>query len=211
VRIERNAAPRRSLRRLAPGRRADVDVTIALPSAEALFESPEVDPFSPRYAEYEDRAALDALAFELQADRLPACVHATLVLPSDALEPGLVERIPDAVRRYCARRVSVLDTEVRRVNRHGVIALVIGFLAVIALNAVARTLSDATDDVLLAISDGLQVVSWVTLWFPINLLVYDRWYYRRERRVYRLLGSMPVTIVPDDARPPAPAGRSTAP
>ena len=48
------------------------------------------------------------------------------------------------------------------------------FLAVIVLNASARALANDTDDLVLAISDGLQVVSWVTLWFPVNLLVYDR-------------------------------------
>ena len=32
-----------------------------------------------------------------------------------------------------------------------------------------------------ALSAGLQVAAWVALWFPINLLVYDRWYYVRDR------------------------------
>ena len=58
---------------------------------------------------------------------------------------------------------------------------------------------------MLAISDGLQVVSWVTLWFPVNLLVYDRWYYRREHKVYRLIerdGDQPgaVRSSPERAR-----------
>ena len=208
MRIERNGK-RRRLGRYLPGQSGTVEATIALPSVQALFTAPEIDPFSPHYDEYEDRIAIDGLAFELQADQLPSSVRATFLLPSAAIDGETAERVRDAVRRYCAKRLRTLDTEIRRVDRHGLVTLVLGFLAVIVLNAIARALANDTDDLVLAISDGLQVVSWVTLWFPVNLLVYDRWYYRREHKVYRLLEGMEISLAPYDPRPSVPAGRST--
>ena len=210
MRIERNA-PKRRLRRFLPGRRGETHVDIALPSPDALFAAPEIDPFSPRYDDFEDRAAIDALAFELQADRIPAGLTATFRLPEAELEPGLEERVQAAIGRYCAKKVAGLDLELRRVYRHGFFALLVGFLAVIVLNSAARALADETDDLLQALSDGLQVISWVTLWFPVNLLVYDRWYYKREQQVYRVIGEMAITVRPDEARSPALADRSTGP
>jgi hypothetical protein len=48
----------------------------------------------------------------------------------------------------------------------------------------------------------------VTLWFPINVLVYDQWYSRRDRGVYRHILEMEITVAPL-AQPPLPADRST--
>jgi len=49
-----------------------------------------------------------------------------------------------------------------------------------------------------ALSTGLQTVAWVILWFPINLLIYDRWYYRRDQRAYEKLRDLALTVRPQE-------------
>ena len=62
------------------------------------------------------------------------------------------------------------------------------------LNGIASGIDDDWDP----IAQGLSVASWVILWVPVNLLVYDLFYYRRDRRAYRALIDAPLTVV---ARP----------
>jgi hypothetical protein len=80
-----------------------------------------------------------------------------------------------------------------------------GFLAVLVLNGLANQLDESSDDVLQALSAGLQVAAWVTLWVPVNLLVYDRWYLRRDRDAADRMLGMEVRVVP---APPVSPGAS---
>jgi hypothetical protein len=78
---------------------------------------------------------------------------------------------------------------------------VLGFLVVLVLNAIARPLDSSDDNTLQSISLGLQAASWVVLWLPVNLLVYDRWYARRDQAIYREILEMDVSVVPGRNRP----------
>jgi hypothetical protein len=109
--------------------------------------------------------------------------------------------------RECRRRLAVLGGDLDAVRRLGIRALLWGLVAVIVLNGLAGALGDpepgSVED---AVSSGLQVASWVALWFPINLLVYDRWYYRRDKRAYEAVRDAPLTVVA--RRPPGDGTRS---
>ena len=119
------------------------------------------------------------------------------------------ERARAALGRECRRRVSVLENDVDSVRRLGIRTLLWGLLAVLVLNGTVGALgtpeAGTVED---ALSAGLQVAAWVALWFPINLLVYDRWYYVRDQRAYTALGDVPLRVVP---RSPAEAGTHSAP
>jgi hypothetical protein len=47
---------------------------------------------------------------------------------------------------------------------------------------------------------------WVILWVPIGLLVYDRWYYSRDRKIYRRMEDMEIRIARRPGDSPAPLG-----
>ena len=130
----------------------------------------------------------------MEAGRIPSHVRTSVELPAEEIDPSLEQRMRDAVARYCRVKLGALDVELRRTTQLGLRTLVVGFLAVIALNAASRQLDNSSNDFILAISQGLSIVSWVTLWFPVNLLLYDRWYYRRDQTVYRTLLAMEITV-----------------
>jgi hypothetical protein len=116
--------------------------------------------------------------------------------------PDADERARAAMRRYCRRRIAAIDDEIESTRRFGYRALLWGFLAVVVLNALAQGIEDDWDP----IASGLSVASWVILWVPVNLLVYDLFYYRRDRRAYAALADAPVRVVTATSEASATAG-----
>ena len=112
------------------------------------------------------------------------------------MEPGVSQRAADAVGRYCRVKLERLGEDLHEVTRHGIRALLFGLVAVLVLSGLARPLERSDDSLLQVVAEGLQVTSWVILWVPIGLLVYDRWYYSRDRKIYRRMEEMDVRIVP---------------
>jgi hypothetical protein len=199
VRVERTPGRGRTL--WPPlRRRHDVAITLPLRTAEDLFNDPGVDPFSPGYERYGDRPGIDVISGVLRVERPVSSVHTTVELAAGFDEaPGA--QAADALRRYCHVKIADLEQELREIRRYGAWALVLGFLVVLVLNAIARPLDSSDDNTLQSISLGLQAASWVVLWLPVNLLVYDRWYARRDQTIYREILEMDVSVVPGRDRP----------
>jgi len=195
VRIERTESPRR-LWGLFPRAGGRLDVTLTLPSPEALFAAPAAGPLSEHYAAYGDQPALDAIVAEMEARKIPSAVHATIELPAATIDPSLEQRLRDAVGRYCRVKLARIDVELRKTRRLGVRSLVLGFVVVFVLNAISQKLDSSRNEFVQALSQGLSIVSWVTLWFPVNLLLYDRWYYRRDQRLYQTLLELEISVKP---------------
>ena len=177
-------------------RRRDVEITLPLPALENLFVAPALDPLSPEYETYGDRSGVDLIASRLRTERRSSEIRATIELPADAIEPGVEQKATDAVARYCRVKLKRLQEDLREVTRHGIRALLFGLAAVLVLSGLARPLETSGDSFLEVIAEGLRVTSWVILWVPIGLLVYDRWYYSRDRRIYRRMQEMEISIVP---------------
>jgi hypothetical protein len=208
VRIERNETGRRSL--WPPFRRRRyLELTLPLRRIDHLFAAPDLDPFSPDYETYGEKPGIETIADVLHAEQGVRQVDTTLELPPDAIDGALERQVSEAIARYCRVKIAELDLELLRIKRYGIRALLIGLVAILVLNALTRPLESSDNPILELIAEGLQIASWVTLWFPINVLVYDQWYSRRDQRVYTQMLVMGVSVVPNPALRPAPAGRST--
>jgi hypothetical protein len=81
------------------------------------------------------------------------------------------------------------------VTGHGIRALLVGVVAVLVLNAFARPLERSGESLLEVVAEGLQITAWVILWVPIGLLVYDRWYYSRDRKIYERILEIEIEVV----------------
>lgn len=208
MRIERNETGRRSL--WPPfRRRSDLELTLPLRSIEHLFAAPDLDPFSPDYETYGEKPGIETIADVLHAEQGVRQVDTTLELPPDAIDGALERQVTEAITRYCRVKIAELDLELLRIKRYGIRALLIGLVAILVLNALTRPLESSDNPILELIAEGLQIASWVTLWFPINVLVYDQWYSRRDQRIYTQMLLMGVSVKGNPALRPVPAGRST--
>jgi hypothetical protein len=211
VRIERTQTERVGRRRRWRRRRSGLHITLPLHTIAHLFTAPDLDPFTPDYEIYGEKPGIEVIASALRAEGWRGRNETTLELPSEEVTPSLERETRDAVGRYCRSTIADLELELLRIRRHGLRTLLFGIVAVIVLNLAAGPISDTGDPLVEALSQGLQVASWVTLWLPINLLVYDRWYHRRDADLYRAILDMKLTIVPDRAPRPERVARSTAP
>jgi hypothetical protein len=191
--------PRQRFWRRRPDR---VDMHVRLLRIEDLFRPPDLDPFRPGHAGYDERSGVEQMLAAMRLARKGADASVTIELPGDALPPDAQERARAAIDRYCRRKIDLLDDEIDDSRRFGVRALLWGFLAVVVLNGLASSIDDDWDP----IAQGLSVASWVILWVPVNLLVYDLFYYRRDRRAYWALIDAPLTVT---ARPATSEGSAS--
>ncbi len=78
----------------------------------------------------------------------------------------------------------------------GVRGLIGGFLLFVVLIGLSKVVGDLKGDFADTIGRGPEVGAWVVLWFPIDTLVFSTWQGRLDRRAYRLLGGMDLTLRP---------------
>ncbi|GAA4675275.1 hypothetical protein GCM10023215_03910 [Pseudonocardia yuanmonensis] len=183
--------------RLWRRRPREVDLYLPMRRIEHLFVAPQLDPFAPELADYDPRPGLERMVRAVQQARRRATLRVTVGLPADVITPGLEERARAALSRECHHRIITLEDDLDGVRRLGIRTLLWGLLAVLFINgavgALGTTEPGSVED---ALSTGLQTVAWVVLWVPINLLIYDLWYYRRDRRAYRRLRDLALRVAP---------------
>jgi len=183
--------------RLWRRRPREVDIYLAMIRIEHLFEAPQLDPFAPALEGYDPRPGLERMVRAVQRAAPRAAVSVTVGLPSDVIRPDVEERARAAVSRECRRRIAVLEDELDGERRFGIRALLWGLLAVLLINGAVGAIGTAEPGSIEdAVSTGLQTVAWVVLWVPINLLLYNRWGYRRDQLAYEQLRDVPLHVVP---------------
>ena len=164
---------------------------------EHVFEVPHLDPFAPELEGYDPRPGIECMLRAVQRAAPRASVRVTVGLPSDVITPDVEERARAALSRECRRRIGVLEDELDGVRRFGIRALLWGLLAVLFINGAVGAIGAAEPGSIEdAVSTGLQTVAWVVLWVPINLLLYNRWNYRRDQLAYEQLRDLPLRVVP---------------
>src|SRR5262245_4407414 len=130
VRVERRKTRRRAL--WPPlRRRHDVAITVPLRRLEDLFAAPDLDPLTPDYARYANKAGVDEIAGVLHVERPVADVRTTIELPADAVDSSAQHLATNALRRYCRVRIADLEQDLRLIRRYGTWALAIGAVVVL--------------------------------------------------------------------------------
>ena len=164
-------------------------LSIELGSLEELFTAPEFNPLGGRA---EELPGLERLANQLRP--LPiAPVRTCIVLPASERAPDLEQRCRAALRAVLDRRIernrndaSSLRVEGRATLWRGLLFLALCLLGSSLLGttgALPRYLEHYIDE-------GLIIAGWVALWYPLDVLLYQRWPLARERRLYECLREM---------------------
>ena len=174
------------------------DLVLDLATPEQLFEADSTDPFTPGFS---FTSGIERALAELGAMRATDRRRARLVLrmPEEvvAADPG--PRLGEAIRRYCAARRA--DVALRRVAlwREGfqTLWLALGFIAIcVALSVMVELSGGLAPMGKDLVRDGLVIAGWVALWRPLDMLLFDTWLLRREKRVIDAVAAMPVVLRP---------------
>ena len=164
-------------------------VRLELGSLEELFEAPRFDPLAGRT---EEVSGLDRLMNELRPlPQAPVCLQ--LALPTAERAPNMEERCRKALRAVLDRRIVRNRNDARSLRKEGYATLWRGLLFLALCLLGSRVMEEIT---LLPgfiehfIDEGLVIAGWVALWYPLDVLLYQRWPLARERRLCEGLRDM---------------------
>ena len=97
-------------------------------------------------------------------------------------------------RAHFTYELERIDRRRRRHSRTGQIALLLGVTLLVAIFSVSELLAGSTNRFVAATREGLAILSWVVLWRPVEVLIYDWLPVRRERRVMQTLHDVAVDV-----------------
>jgi hypothetical protein len=122
-------------------------------------------------------------------------VSTRIVLPANERSPDLEARCRNALRAVLDRRIERNRNDARSLRHEGYATLWRGlvFLAVCLLGS--RLMGEVEllpGFVERFIDEGLVIAGWVALWYPLDVLLYQRWPLARERRLYETLRDMRI-------------------
>jgi hypothetical protein len=163
-----------------------VDIRIA--SIEQLFDNRDPAPFRERDLD-PDLVEYVLAAGEDLASQAGLRVVFWLGKPCPPAE------IEAAFRAHFAYELDRIERRRRRQRRIGQIALLLGVGLIIVLLSLAQLVARVVPGSLgQALREGLVISSWVVLWRPVEILIYDWIPVHRERRVMRRLLSAPIDV-----------------
>ena len=108
---------------------------------------------------------------------------------------NLVASNPTMRPKRVRNEVETTRRELRRHMRIGRFALFCGLLTLAACSALRSLLSVHAEPLARFFSEGLLILSWVALWRPIEMLMFERRKARDERRRLELLAAVPIAFV----------------
>ncbi len=103
-------------------------------------------------------------------------------------EPCAASEIEDSYRAHFGASLQRIVRQNHQRVRLGLSALVIAVVILVALFALSQLMrATLTGSIGAALSEGVTILSWIVLWRPTEVLLYDWIPVRRERRLVRLL------------------------
>jgi hypothetical protein len=163
-------------------------IDVRVMSVEQLFDNRDPAPFRERDLDPDLVEYLLAAGDDLAVQR---SFRIVFWLARPCL-PGEVEA---AFRAHFEYELERLIRKRRRQRRTGQVALLLGIVLIIALLSLAQLVTSVIGGpVGVALHEGLVISSWVVLWRPVEILIYDWIPVRRERRVLRRLLSAAIDV-----------------
>jgi hypothetical protein len=171
-------------------------VTLQYTDINSLFERPDISPFSEDFSEYSTVSGIEHICGELQANPSLKRMEATILLPPEQITHSLEQRTREAIRRYClAREREVVQSE-RALRWRALRALAIALILFVAYALAQWSLQGSDILILNLIVEGLDILIWVGLWFPLDALVFGLLSYDLNSESYKRASEMQLKIEP---------------
>jgi hypothetical protein len=173
------------------------EIALRLEDIRDLFHEPDFDPLQGKYNRY---SGLDQLLNELKPLSLRRPLRTTIFLPQVKMEENSVEIASEAVRVYCELQIRQIENEMASLRWKGIKALQTGllFLAVCLLLSIFLGALEVLPEFFRTfLSEGFLIAGWVSLWHPIEILLYEWWPFWRDKQLYMRIQDMEVIIAPE--------------
>lgn len=138
-------------------------------------------------------------------NEIPEKLPVKLNLIIEDSSPGEVdrERIIGSIQNHFEFETHLKAIELRRTLRKGVKALTTGLAFLfVSLSMVHYISSNFAGFVWDYVAEGFSILSWVSMWFPIHVFLYEWWPIHDDLRIYRKAQGLEIEInSPDNLIP----------
>ena len=177
-------------------------IEVRLDNLSRLFNTLDPSPFSSRDL---DASAEDYLVGPVEELHRQHPVRLRFTVAGASEEAA--EQVKSAVHHYFAYRRWAMDRRIRALFREGRLALAIGLAFLIGCLTLSRIVVGLDLGIVGRIlSEGLFICSWVAMWRPIEIFLFQWWPLASRKRVFATLAAIPIEVAqaePDRPRPPA--------
>ncbi len=165
-------------------------IQVRVATVEHIFNPMDPTPLEERSLNQEVADWIEEWAEDLEKDE-PITVE---ILVADGRFAGRELAIETGLHNHFEYREWQADRALRKLLRQGRLSLLIGLIALAGFNAASRAIGASENQGIEIIHEGLAVLGWVSMWKPLEILLYDWWPIRRERRACRRLAESTVTF-----------------
>lgn len=168
------------------------DITLHLDNLEQFFTVPEPDPFVHR-ARFD--SGIETIIGELKPKALITRVRITVVLPPNQIKPEAETQLREALTQYCQHHIRHNRQDLISLRWQGIKALQNGliFLGVCLLLSTLFENAETLQEWLRRFgSEGFLIAGRVSLWHPIEILLYEWWPFSRQIRIYESIERMDI-------------------
>ncbi len=176
--------------------RKTLRVTLHYTDINSLFETPKVSPFSEDFNEYSTVAGVEYIYNELQANPALKRVETTIVLPPEQITPDLEQRTRGALRQYCLARSREVGQSERALRWRALRALGVAIVLFVVYALIQWWLRGTKILAVSLILEGLDILIWVALWFPLDALFFGLQSYDLNSKSYERASRMLLKIEP---------------
>ena len=171
-------------------------VTLRYGNINSLFEKPDISPYSEDFQEYGTVPGIEYIYNELQANPALKRVETTIMLPPEQITPDLEKSTREAVRRYCLARSEEVAQSERALRWRAYRALTIALLLFVIYVFLQWKLQNIEILAIKVILEGLDILIWVALWFPLDALFFGLQSYDVNSKSYVRAAQMQLKIEP---------------
>ncbi|MBP1929119.1 hypothetical protein J2741_001666 [Methanolinea mesophila] len=179
----------KSLYRQHEGR---IMVEIVLDNVMELYNSLDPSPFRKREL---DHAAEEYIYNAIDDFPLKEPMEIVVYLPPSKITPDVQDSIRSGIHNHFNYRLAAGERELRRTLRTGRKFLVVGVVILVAALLIRESLSLFPSTVEnQAVQNILLILSWVAIWEPIHIFLYERSPISQRKKIYEKITSMPVFV-----------------
>lgn len=167
-------------------------IEVHIKSPLQLFDARDPAPFRLRDLDDDFVEYIVASAREFS---LSAAIRLVIQIDEAETKDLSQDSIKEAIRSFFIYKAEIQDTELKAFIKRSQLFLVVGLLILIASISASFSIPSGTESVPLGIlREGIIIFGWVSMWKPIELILFD-WYPLYEKlRFYRKLSTTEIEI-----------------
>ena len=179
------------------------DLAVSVDTLDQLFNAPDVNPFSENRLDILGMSGLEYIVRQLQAHRRDwKHMRLRIHVPREAITPGFEFRLVEAVRRYCRAKIEDNRIEIHLIRSRSSVGLGLLMVIVLALIGCAYFLltgpmAGIPQAFQFAIAATISLFAWVSLWDPLEALIFNPIALMRENFVLKNLAELEIVVEPN--------------